>query len=63
MPDPRRDLTDEEKAALQAVADRPDSEIDLTDPDAPEVRNWSDAVRGALFRAEKPFKRSLDAAP
>jgi hypothetical protein len=41
-----RSLTPEEKAVLEALSD----DIDLTDPDAPEVRDWSGAVRGALYR-------------
>lgn len=28
-------MTEERKAELRALADRPDSEIDLTDPDCP----------------------------
>ena len=45
-----RRLTAEEQAALDAVRGRPDSEIDMTDPDAPEVRDWSGAIRGALYQ-------------
>jgi len=57
-----RKLTAEERAALDALRGRPDSEIDLTDPDAPEVRDWSDAVRGALYRPVKqPVTMRLDA--
>jgi uncharacterized protein (DUF4415 family) len=49
----------EPRAALDAVRDLPDDQINLTDPDAPEVRDWSRAMRGALFREAKPFKQSL----
>ncbi|MDR3518701.1 MAG: BrnA antitoxin family protein [Azospirillaceae bacterium] len=48
-----RKLTDDEQAALDAIGDRPDSEIDLTD--IPEVTNWAGAVRG-MFR---PVKRHV----
>jgi uncharacterized protein (DUF4415 family) len=47
-----RQLTAEERAALDAVAAMPDSQIDTSD--MPEVTDWSGAVRGALFR---PVKR------
>ena len=47
-----RKLTEEERAALAAVANMPDSEIDTSD--LPEVRDWSGAVRGGLYR---PVKR------
>ena len=47
-------LTAEQLAALDAIRDRPDSEIDLTD--APEVTDWTGAVRGAMFR---PVKRHV----
>ena len=45
-----RKLTPEEEAALEALRGHPDSEIGLTDPETPEVRDWSGAVRGALSR-------------
>ncbi|MDA8230076.1 MAG: BrnA antitoxin family protein [Magnetospirillum sp.] len=57
-----RKLTNEEKAVLEALRGRPDSDIDRTDPDAPEVRDWSGAVRGALYRPVKqPVTIRLDA--
>ncbi len=37
-------------AELQAAANLPDDEIDLTDPDAPERTDWSGAKRGYLHR-------------
>jgi hypothetical protein len=46
-----RKLTTEERAALDAVAAIPDSEINTTD--MPEVTDWSGAVRGGLYRPEK----------
>jgi uncharacterized protein (DUF4415 family) len=49
-------LTKKEQAALAEAAAMPDDQIDLTDPDAPEVVDWSKAVRGRLFR---PVKRQL----
>ena len=47
-----RMLTAEEQAALDAVTNMPDSEIDTSD--IPEVTDWSGAVRGGLYR---PMKR------
>ena len=47
-----RELTAEERSALNAVASKSDSEIDTSD--APEVTDWSGAVRGGLYR---PVKR------
>ena len=46
-----RKLTAEERAALEAVASMPDSQIDTSD--MPEVTDWSGAVRGALYRRVK----------
>lgn len=40
-----RSLTAAEKVALDAVRRRSDDEIDLSDPDAPEVNDWSGALR------------------
>lgn len=57
-----RKMTDNERAALAATTALPDSQIDLTDPDAPEVRDWSHATRGALFRPlKKPVTMRVDA--
>lgn len=54
-----RELTEEERAALAALGGR---EVELTDPDAPEVLNWRGAVRGALYRPVKlPVTMRLDA--
>lgn len=55
-----RKLTEEEQAALNALAAIPDSEIDTSD--MPEVMDWSGAVRGALYRPVKlPTSPRLDA--
>lgn len=48
---PPRNLTPEEQAALDALRDLPDEEIDTSD--MPEVLDWSGAVRGALYRPVK----------
>lgn len=48
------DFAPDTLARLRAVADMPDEMIDLTDPDAPEVRDWTGAVRG---RFHNPVKR------
>ena len=34
----------------------PDSQIDTTDPDAPEVVDWSGAVRGRFYKPVKTLK-------
>jgi uncharacterized protein (DUF4415 family) len=47
-----RKLTAEERAALDAFANLPDSEIDTSD--MPEVMDWNGAIRGGLYR---PVKR------
>lgn len=49
-----RELTPEERAALQAVAAMSDEEINTAE--VPEVRDWSRAERGKLYR---PIKRQL----
>lgn len=43
-------------ARLKAVADMPDDAIDLSDPDAPEVRDWTGAVRGRFHRPVQQSK-------
>jgi uncharacterized protein (DUF4415 family) len=47
-------LTAEQKAELEAIAALSDAEIDTRT--MPEVRDWSQARRGALYR---PIKRQL----
>jgi hypothetical protein len=46
-----RNLTAEERAALDAVAAISDIEIDTSDMQ--EVTDWSGAVRSGLYRPEK----------
>jgi uncharacterized protein (DUF4415 family) len=50
-----RKLTAEEQAAL-AAADQP---VNLSDPDAPEVTDWSQARRGMLQKVYRPEKKSV----
>jgi uncharacterized protein (DUF4415 family) len=57
-----RKLTAEEKAELIALRGRPDSEIDLTDPECLPGGDWSNGIRGAFYRAiKKPVAMRLDA--
>ncbi|MDE1148931.1 MAG: BrnA antitoxin family protein [Azospirillaceae bacterium] len=46
-------LTEEEKAQLKALAERPDSEIDFSD--IPELTEafWKNAVRGRFYKPTK----------
>jgi len=46
-------LSPELLAELQAAAALPDAEIDTSDPDALEVVDWSNAVRGKFYRPRK----------
>lgn len=50
---PPRTAADE--ARLDALFARPEDEIDLTDPDAPELgdENWQRAIRGRFYRPVK----------
>ena len=41
---------------LAAVAALPDAEINLSDPDAPEIADWSGAVRGRFYKPVKTLK-------
>lgn len=43
-------LTDEMRAELAALKYR---KVDLTDPDNPEITDWSKAVRGKFYRPRK----------
>ena len=45
------ELTEEQKAELQALANLPDERIDTTD--APELLDWADARRGVFYRPVK----------
>ena len=49
-----RSLTRTQKAELEALAALPDDRIDVSD--IPEVRDWSGAKRGLLYR---PVKKQL----
>ena len=53
-----RKLTAEQRAELEALAAMPDEEIDTSD--APEVKDWSRARRGAFYR---PIKQQLTLRP
>lgn len=44
-------IPDEQRDRLQRLAAAPESEIDTSD--IPEVPDWSDAVRGGLYRPRK----------
>ncbi|MCH9018953.1 MAG: BrnA antitoxin family protein [Proteobacteria bacterium] len=49
-----KSLTRKQKAELEALAALPDDRIDVSD--IPEVRDWSGAKRGLLYR---PVKKQL----
>jgi uncharacterized protein (DUF4415 family) len=49
-----KSLTRRQRAELDALAARPEAEIDTRD--MPEARDWSDARRGVFFR---PVKQQL----
>lgn len=40
-------------ATLQAAAALPDAAIDTSDPDAPEVMDWTGALRGKFYKPRK----------
>jgi len=46
-------MTEEDKARLAALAKRPDSEIDLSDPDCPELTDeqWARAIPNPFCKA------------
>ena len=48
------ELTPKQRAALQALEDLPDEQIDTTD--IPELLDWSGARRGQFYR---PVKRQI----
>ena len=50
----RAELTDEQRAEIEALEKLPDDRIDTTD--IPEVLDWSDARRGVFYR---PVKRQV----
>jgi uncharacterized protein (DUF4415 family) len=52
------ELTAEDIASLEALAARPDSEIDLSDIPETTEEQWKTAVRGSFYR---PVKRQITA--
>jgi uncharacterized protein (DUF4415 family) len=50
------ELDAETRAHSRAVAALPDEQFDLTDPDAPEVRDRPGAVRGRFYKPVKKLK-------
>ncbi len=50
------DLSPELLAQLKDAAELPDDQINTSDPDAPEVADWTDAVRGRSYRPRKVQK-------
>ncbi|MYB84490.1 MAG: hypothetical protein F4X54_07135 [Chloroflexi bacterium] len=50
----RAELTDEQRAEIEALERLPDDQIDTTD--IPELLDWSDARRGVFYR---PVKRQV----
>ena len=51
-------LSEEQIARLKALADRPDSEIDLSDIPETTEEEWKHAVRGKFYR---PIKQQITA--
>lgn len=41
-------------AELLAIAEQQDTDISLSDPDAPETRDWSNAVVGRFYKIANP---------
>ncbi|MEA1649725.1 BrnA antitoxin family protein [Nitrospirillum sp. BR 11164] len=46
-------LTEEQKAQLRALAERPDSEIDFSDIPETTEEAWQNAVRGRFYKPTK----------
>jgi uncharacterized protein (DUF4415 family) len=59
-PEPRamtpEELDPDSLARLRAAAALPDDQINLSDPDAPEIPDWTGAVRGHLYKPVKKLK-------
>lgn len=56
------EITPDMQAELEELAAMADEDIDLTDPDAPEVTDWRGAVRGQFYRpVKKPITIRVDA--
>jgi uncharacterized protein (DUF4415 family) len=53
QPSAAEGISPELLAELKAAAALPDEAIDLSDPDAPEVLDWSGAVRGKFYKPRK----------
>ncbi len=51
-------MTEERKLHLRALAERPDSEIDLTDIPETTEEQWKNAKRGLFYR---PMKKQITA--
>jgi uncharacterized protein (DUF4415 family) len=49
-------LSPELLAQLQAATALPDAQINTEDPDAPEVTDWTDALRGRFYKPRKVQK-------
>lgn len=45
-----------QRRRLEAAAALPEAQINTADPDAPEVTDWSNAVRGRFYRPVKQLK-------
>jgi len=55
-------ITPEMQAELEQLAAMADEDIDLMDPDVPEVTDWRGAVRGQFYRpVKKPITIRVDA--
>ena len=48
-----RQFTAAEKTELEALRDRPECEIDLTDPDCPPRIDFSGGIRSVFYRPIK----------
>ena len=55
------DLTPEQRQELAALAALTDDQIDTTD--APEVKDWSQAKRGAFYRSGTPQESPAGSEP
>jgi uncharacterized protein (DUF4415 family) len=52
----RHAMDPEQLARLASAAAMPDADINTNDPDAPEVVDWSRALRGRFYRPVKQLK-------
>ncbi|WP_284945673.1 BrnA antitoxin family protein [Acidisoma cladoniae] len=51
-----RKIDDDSLARLKAAATQSDQSINLSDPDAPESLDWSNATRGRFYKPVKVLK-------